>query len=474
MALVHDCETIMATVKARSEILNTNAALFDIYEGNLLPYVVEDMKKQFSEEYLNKSARHRIAPINILRRVVDKLSRIYKDAPMRRVEDGSETDLALVAWYEKILGINQKMQAADEFFSLFKTALLQIAIDPTNKRPILRVVPSSRFLPFSNNSLDPTRPSHIVTMEGNTGDGRRLYHVYSADEFAIVDERGAIQRDLMAAAGMEGVNPYGVLPFVYVNRSQNILTPPCDSDIFQMAKLLPVMFADLNTAAMYQSFSIIYGVDIQEANLTMAPNSMWMLNSQGDGEKKPQIGTIKPEVDISQVLTLIQTQFALWLNSRGIRPGSVGQLTADNFASGISKMVDEMDVSEERQKQVGFFRNAEGELWDLLLKSIHPVWVKNGWIDNRAIFDPTKEVSVTFHEQLPMVSRSDLVKAQSEEVTAGFTTKKRAIKKLNPDMTDVEIDSLIAEINKEKGGKVEQAADAPAIEGEPMVEDEAV
>lgn len=448
MALAHDCVNIMKFVKSKSDVTAINDALFDIFEGNLLPYVEADAAKQVSAEYFEQ-IKHRIPPINILKRLVDKLSKLYKDPPIRSVEGGSDKDNALVSWYEKELAVNRKLATANEFFGLSKTALLQIAINVPNKRPILRAVQPGRFMVYSDNNLDPTRPTHVVTFESETVKGKKIRHVYSKDEFAIVDEDGETQADLMRSAGVEGVNPYGTLPFVYFNRSQNLLVPLCDTDTLQMAKLFPVMLADLNTAAMFQSFSVTYMINATPENLTMSPNAVWTVVPT-DPEKEPKIGTIKPDVDIDKVLMLIQSQFSLWLNSRGIRPGSVGQLTPENFASGISKMVDEMDTAEERQKQVGFFQDGEAEFWDLLLNDMHPVWVKNGWIENRTLFNPTMSVTTKFHEQLPMTSRSELVKGQDEEVKAGFTTKKRAIKRLNPDFTDEQVDELMAEIAEEK------------------------
>ena len=73
-----------------------------------------------------------------------------------------------------------------------------------------------------------------------------------------------------------------------------------------------------------------------------------------------------------------------------------GDLNAQTFASGISKMIDEMDIFENRKKQVSAFSDAEEEMWDLILHKQHPVWVRGGMIENRALFSENAKVNERF------------------------------------------------------------------------------
>jgi len=196
---------------------------------------------------------------------------------------------------------------------------------------------------------------------------------------------------------------------------------------------------------------MIWTIDIDAERMAMAPNAWLDLKSDGDGEKKPQIGTIKPEADIDSLLQVIQTQLAFWLNSRGIRPGAIAKLDGESNVSGISKAIDEMDTSEERQKQVQFFEDAEFDFWNLVMHHLHPLWVRNGLIEQRALFSPNAKVEVVFAEQIPMMRRSDIIITLRDEIAAGFTTRKYAIKKLNPRMSEEEIEMLLAEIDNERG-----------------------
>jgi len=74
------------------------------------------------------------------------------------------------------------------------------------------------------------------------------------------------------------------------------------------------------------------------------------------------------------------------------------------------------------------------------------------------MFTPSAYVNTDFSEQIPMVSRGDIVEDLQKEMNAGFISKRRAIKRLNPQMTDNEIEELLAEINGES--IIEVTADA--------------
>jgi hypothetical protein len=125
-------------------------------------------------------------------------------------------------------------------------------------------------------------------------------------------------------------------------------------------------------------------------------------------------------------------------------------MDGSNSASGISKILDEADTYEDRVKQITYFTPAESELWELVLNKMQPYFVNHGMIDNKYLFTQTAKVTTKFPEQKALVSRNETVNTLKTEVDSGFTSRKRAIKKLNPEMTDYEIESFIKEIDEEK------------------------
>ena len=160
---------------------------------------------------------------------------------------------------------------------------------------------------------------------------------------------------MIAIDNKDGINPLGKLPVAYIPKSKFDIIPREDSDLLKMIKILPILFSDLNEVVFWQSFSIIYGIDLSEENLTMAPNAFWSLKSDPATAQKPEVGTIKPQADIQSVMNFIMFQLNTWLNTRGIKSGNASANVAD--ISGFSKMVDEIDTTEDRKKQIPFFSN---------------------------------------------------------------------------------------------------------------------
>ena len=452
--LRNDIDKLAEYVKSKGELLEHNRQLFDIYEGLLLDYVLADLKKQLSSDSYD-GIKHRVAPINILKRVIEKLSKLYNQTPLRWLENENEQDHELFEWYQKTLKIDQIGMLYNEFYNLFKNS----AIEPFIKdgKPALRVIPSDRFLVYSDNVVDPTEPTHFIKlmgMQAYTRNGQQkqglVIYVYTDEEFLPIVMDGNetfVMDDLLASLNNpEGINPYGKIPYIYVNQSNHSLIPPIDTDTLRMTKMFPILISDLNFAIMYQAFSIVYGINIDDENIRMSPNAFWRFKSDPSTQQKPELGMLKPSVDITQVSQFIGQQLSFWLQSKNIRPGQVGTLAPDQMSSGIAKIVDEMDTWEARQKQVPVFETAEMKLWALILNHMHPYWVANKMIDQNMYFSPGQAVNVQFPEQKPMVKRSEILADLKVELDLGLTTKKEAMIKLNPDMSEPEIDELLKEI----------------------------
>lgn len=438
-----------------------NSQLFDIFEGDLLNYLLIDLQSQLSKNAFEQ-VKFRLAPINILNRVVDKRSKIYAKPPRRTLINGNAQDQELFDWYVKKLEPNVLFQEWNEFFNLFNNSVIEPFLNE-DKSPAARVIPSDRFLVLSDSAIDPQTPTVFLKSMGTimrTVAPQKdpvacdIYFVYTKDEFTVIDDQGEDVDEVLARpdiAELAGEHDYGVLPFTYINRSKHSILPKCDQDTLKMTKIVPIILSDLNYAVMYQCFSIIYGVNVDEKNLTMAPSAFWSFKSSDDNaNNKPEIGVIKPQADIQQVLELVKTELAMWFQSKNIKPGAMGSLTPENLASGVAKVVDEMDTSDDRKKQVPYFIKGEKQFWKMIMHSIHPVWAQNAEYEMKGkTFSPKCEVEIEFAEQIavqdPVIVLDNVIKKLDNRLT----TRKRALKELNPDATDDEISKLMEEIDQD-------------------------
>lgn len=430
--------------------------LLDIYNGNLTPYLRDELKAMFkrpdgtiSPSY--DQAIDRLAPINILQRVIAKQAKIYNRPPKREIPDGDEADKDMLEAYVDGMFMNRQMSIANQMFSLFNCA----AVEPAARdgRLLLRPLLNSQFLPWSDDRFDPTNPTVFLVYHGKMkkGDGseKRVLRAYSDTDFSIFDEDGNQIEEFMN--GNPGVNLLGEMPFEYFNRKQQIqLIPTLSDDTYRMSILIPLLLSDVSFALKFQAFSILYGIDVDDQTRPYSPNVMWIFKSQSP-ETPPSVGTLSPNVDSDKAVKFIQALLAFWLQTKGIRPGSVGQLTTENFTSGISKMIDEMDTFEDRQEQVTYFGPGEERLLDRTLKKFHPIWAAANATPITGAFTDSASIHVTFPEQLPRADRGQLVDVLIKEVdTLKVESRKGALQRLEPELSEKEVEEKLEAIDAER------------------------
>jgi len=453
MAIKQEISFILDGIEDQHKNIKVNTELYEAYQGNLACLVKSAMAASLSPATYSVAVE-RIAPINVLRKVVDKLSTIYQQNPVRTIDEGTEIDSELLKYYEDSFSINRVMNSANEFMVMSKAS----AVMPFIHRgvPRLRSLPANKFIVLSSDPIDPTFMTHFITIQGKCrdrdGNEAIKYNVWTDEEFLIINSKGEIQSDEMLALGNpDGINPFGKIPAVYINRSDDMLVPYVDSDMLQMTILIPLVLSDLNVGAMFTVWPIMWSRDVEVKDMVYSPKTLIQMFTDPTTNKTPELGTLEPKMDIPNQLSLLQSELGFWLNTKNIRAGAVGQLTVDNFSSGISKMIDEGDTVEERKRQIEIFKKAEADLWDLVINYMHRVWVQSGMMEQKQLFTPGVDVDTEFPVQLPMTTRGQVVTDLVAEVNAGFISRREAIKKLNPEFTDAQIDELILEIDTEAG-----------------------
>lgn len=435
-----------------------NRKLLDIYQGGLLKYVEESLAIELNPRAFKRS-KERIAPINVLTKIVDKLSRVYSE-PVLRDAGQNEIDKKLLSYYETQLDVDNNLQSANELLNLNKNFAIEPYLDNDGK-PAMRILPADKFLVYSDSPVDPNAMTVFIKFMGvmqkdapvvdtngaktqnanNAVKEVEHFYVYSDDEFMIVDADGVMHE--------YQPNPFGCIPFVYGKSSPFSLLPIPDADNYAMAILIPKLLTDLNWAVQMCSHTIMYGIDVDIKDLEQNPDAFWMVTSSKVEGAKPELSTIKPEVDSDKVLSLINAEMAMWLDSKGLKTGSVGTATVQNAASGVSKLIDEADSSATHRKQTALFRKIEYALWDLISK-MHNFWVATQQLkDQSQAFSMQFNPTVKFGEAKVVVNTKEVLEELKIQFELGLITVKQALQKLNPDLDEKMIDELMAELEAE-------------------------
>lgn len=446
-----DIANIIKQVNTETVYIPQYQKILEVYEGALNKHVSNALALELKPESY-RIAQQRIPSINLLRRIVKKLSKVYSETPERTVLD--EQDQEILNDYCDDFDLQNLMSNAEDLLNLQRCFAIEVYPDDDSLG--LRLLGPNEFTVLSNNSHDPMEVTVLIKMMGcedkDDGQGKvrqvKIYWIYTDELFTIANSDGDILD--------QQINPYGCIPFVYCNSSAFYLKPLPDLDSFDNTVLIPKLLTDLNFATRFQSHSIMYTIDAEINEATGSPDSLWNLKSRDGENKTPTVGVLSPSVDVDKVLALIGFTVSQWLESRGIRGGTVGSLKPTNAASGISKIVDEADTTQVVNENKHLLVNAETELWEIVGK-MHNYLVGSPNFEFTRGLAEDFEVSVAFPvEQVladPKEKRDDLLfKLQN-----GLISHIRALRISNPDLSEEEILQLQAEIEAEKANKVIQA-----------------
>ena len=428
--------------------------------GKTHEIIKEAIQKEFKKPETVEELSARLVPINILQKIITKLAGVYVEAPARYTLDKNTSDEELLEEYVDDMQLNIRMKEANKYFKLFKRNLMEVYVDETGY-PQVRNLPKHCYEVYSFSKISPNKPDVVVKILKEVSDMSKCrYAIWTNENHLIVNGKGEIISEEMAAMGNEGlINPYGKLPFIYINESSLSVDPIQDDDLVRISITIPVILTDLCFAQKYMSWGIIYTIG-DVGDVPVNPNSVIPLNYDQDGNK-PEIGTIKPEVDTEKVLTLVKTLIAILLSTKNLSVGAIKfDLTTQDVASGVAKMIDSAESVEDKKDQQSFFMQAEDELWDLIKENMIPYWRANNLLNdefNRE-FSETFEVQVIYQEPKVMITDSEKVDLAKKRLEAGFSTLERELAFLYPSMTKDEIAELEIEITHEKQDNLQMQA----------------
>jgi hypothetical protein len=422
-------EKIIKYIRDNKDQLAYEQDIFEILEGDVGKFLKMALGEQLNPKAANE-AMQRSCPINILRKIIDKLSKIYSQGVVRIASNPSDQEL--MDSYD----VNDYFMEANHQFNAYKRAGIEIYHDSEEGKVSFRTIPTYLYLPYSSSTIDPMKMTEFIKFY----EDKTL--VYSDDELLAFDEFG---NPIQLENG--GVNEYGIIPFAYISRSKYLILPKSDSDMKQMSILFPVLLSDLNFSIKYLTNPIIYGVDVDCGNLQRNPNVFWSFKTIEDG-KTPSIGSITPDADIKGILDNVKEQMSFWLETKNIKADAIGVGSSDQSQSGLALLIRNIDTTEDRNQQIIYFKKLEKDFWKRLAV-IHNYLASIGAIEDRRTFSEDFDPIIKFPQQKPLEDRQQIVSRLKAELDAGFISRELAIKELNPEMDEEQIDELMEEIDED-------------------------
>ena len=434
-------------IKGTSDTLQFNRTIFEILEGDLLTKSDAALKSQVISDRAYTQAKDRIPPINIIKRLTEKLTQLYTGKVVRTANKSSYQKV--VDFYETQFDLNEKFNQANLFYNSNKLGMLEPYID-RDEEPMLRVLPPHRGLVYSDDPTDETRPTTFIelmgeyTKEDGVGRSVEFFFAYTDTEFIAFDADGDLLPRFMV--DNDGINPYEFLPLVYINKSDYLLIPIPDKDLLSMQILIVLLLTDLAFGIKYQAHAILWTKNADIENLDLNPNSYINLQTTDDG-KEPSIGTIKPDIDIESTIAFVNELLNLWLESKNLKPtASASTSNSDYLSSGIALMIREIDTTMDVKRQMRKFVKGEAAFWKMMIK-VHNYWVETGVVKGLPLLPDDFKVTVEHALPEPIIDEEKEVNLVLKQLNVTMTLK-QALQRLYPQKSEKEIELLATELSK--------------------------
>lgn len=477
--LVQMIPDILEYIRNNASQLEFDLRLYRFYEGQITQEVEQSLAREMVSKAAYNRCIQRIPSINIVKKVNDKLSKVYNEPAVRLCEN--KTDNELMKAISQRAGLESQLITSNRMLNLNRRAALEIYVE--NEELKLKVLAAHQFLVFSDSVINPnkatvfikllpkTKHIKVVTVDsrGNKTEPYEqvtlvdTFAIYSDNEFMIIDMTGDVRRDLMNEMGAtSSVNPFGVIPFVYLNSSKLELLPYPNKTALDIGILIPKLLTDLNYSAQFLSHSVIWTKNANLAGAEINPDAIVNLGDSDSANPSisPEIGTIDPKCDIAGVLQLIEFQVGFYLTTEGLKSSGVGNMDAGQEASGVSKIIDESDATDARKNQMEIYRQVEMDMW-LKIKKMQDYLSKSGNVEEKRLFSEEfpLNMSVRFAEIRPLESE----KQKYEKIKIGrdlkLLTRKQALQELYPDLTEDQLMARLTAVEDELMKEKEEMMD---------------
>jgi len=388
-------------ILSNNEYLEINKTLFEMYNDNITKYIKKAIQSETKTENALQEVYARLNTTNIIKKVVNKLATSYNNKTMRKVYLKEENKRIkyqeIVESIEEIYDIDYTMSLCDILLNLNYTVLLQIKEDE------LKIIPAHLFISNDKELVIFDADNIEVYTETNRFVYTKEYKLVSQEEASLQD-------------------------FIIINKNLFLNKPFANTDDLHMALLLPLLLTDMNFALRFQSHSIIYGVNIKAENLAMTPNSFWAFESSAN--ETVQLGTIEPKVDVDKMLSAIEQQFVLWLETKNIKIQSF----ENKGLSGIAKAIDNSSIDEQVQSNQKIFKRIEAILWRKLYNKLN---INEEGLPNILFLNKENVLTTT----------TETIDNNIKLLNNNLKTKKQVLEELNSEKTNEEIEALLIELD---------------------------
>lgn len=408
-----------------------------IYHDDWEDILESTLSSQFHKDNYAKIKLLKNTTQNILRKVVDDVSVVYKIAPVR--EYGENEKIGEIYQY---LEIDEFMKRVNQYGFLLNDVLIRVGWDQENQKVTLDLhTPANTSIIQRDNYPEQAAAVYYEVEYIDTEFNPTKFNVFWSDfEHFLFDEKGIIYSP--TEDNQEKINPYGQLPFVIVHM-----------------KPFPGMFWNTSLKNDIVSGTVITGFKrtlkdylfkhssfkqpvINADNIDKIPNellhdvaSAWKIQGQN-----ANVSLLDFTANFSELSKTIQEDINAFLSTYGL---SVDMFAVSpSEASGRALQIKNRGLQEIREAQIPIFRRVEKQLFDMIR-------IVYNWHSSSSQI-PELDFSIDFAELETYTDPMEERKQFEWDLKRGVISPGQFYMAFNPDVTDAETAEKIMAENLKK------------------------
>lgn len=438
---------------------------YKVETGAQREYIVERLQELFPESYTTM----RISDVSLSKKVNTKLSKAYKEKPIRTMGDATETlnDIYEMGYFNKgfkdferdfnrqhygLLWVNR----VDDMLCLHSLKGFESFVVRDQRSGALKAViinyPDAEITTTTTSDTDYMEQIIAESQNDSSATGR-VYAMWTADYHSVWKSRvsqgakGSVVKEIinMPIEGNESmINPLGMLPFVFASKSSAI-DLPFVNPITEQSIVYNLLASDLLTASSLQGYGQLvlkmpegYEMAKLHTGMTTAIN----LPLVDSAENQADASYINANPDLSGMQDVLRDYAEQVLSEHGITASQA----AGEFSSGLERLIANADVSDYINANQMYFAELEKQVANIV-RRYGEVYGDFNLGD--------EEFRIVFPKAKVMISDQETLANIKTRMELGLITEVEAMQVIDPNLDDDQAREKLEEIKQEKQMKMQ-------------------
>lgn len=465
---------------------------YECLKDKTINYVLDLLLKQFDVATVQEM-QYAMSNISILRKVIDKLAKVYANGVRREMPNMGDTKkIEAIAEY---LALDSVMAKADKYYRTFKNCLIYVKplkqedgcyditlevkppfhydVVPCYENPKLPMavvlsdyVPARKTMSYIGNVSMAGRTAGSVGVVDHSADhslakdDHRQFIWWTKSYHFTTNAKGEL---VSTNAEADGTNPIGEIPFVNLCGEQDgQFFAEGGQDLIDTAIKINCMITNVKHVGISQGFGQLYmtGKNLPKS-VKVGPNHCIQMEYE-EGEPTPTVGYLNSNPPLTELQNLVEMEAALMLSTNNLSTSGVSTSMkgGKDFASGISMMIDKSESIEDIEQQSKIFIKAEPAVFAKVSKWYDALKASGelceAWIKLSMPKDVSK-VNPKFNSPKTIISESDQIDVFQKRIDLGISSMVDIVIRDNPGLTEEEAQAKLEKIQAEKQSKMESA-----------------